>query len=209
MLRGILPVAAAAALLAAGCDSNTGPIFPLTVGNVWHTESSLLEGQTGSDLDTSATTVTTTTASQKDSLTNGKEVVSLSTETTTRERSPDSTYTTTSVSFLREENGVIMFYGALDDTVGDTLMMSEPAVGQTWSPGPATSVVIGQENVSVPAGTYKKAWKVKTISNFGFLTIEIFSWYARGVGNVKNHYEITYEDQNQVFDEELTSATIK
>jgi hypothetical protein len=209
MLRGILTVAAAAALLAAGCDSNTGPIWPLTVGSTWHTESSLLEGPAGSDLDTAATATTITTASAKDSLTNGKEVVRISTETTTRERSPETTYTTTSVSFLREEDGVIMFYGALDDTVGDTLMMSEPAVGQTWSPGPATSIVIGQENVTVPAGTYKKAWKVKTISNIGFLTLEMFSWYARGVGNVRNHYEITYEDQTQVYDEELTSATIK
>jgi hypothetical protein len=209
MLKAILTVAAASALLAVGCDSNTGSIFPMTVGSVWHTQSSVLDGATPDALDTSATVVTTTTVSEKDSLANGKEVVRFTSEATVHQRSPESTYTTTSVSLLREENGVILSYGALDDTIGDTLLMSEPEVGQSWSPGLATSLVIGQEDVTVPAGTYKKAWKVKTITNLGIITFDMFSWYARGVGNVKNHYEATYEGLTQVFDEELTSVTIK
>jgi hypothetical protein len=211
MLRRTLLVAAAAAaaLVGVGCDSNPGPIFPMTIGSVWHTESSTLQGTTTAALDTSETALTTTTVSESASLANGKGVVKLTSETTIHQFSPDSTYTATAVILLNEENGVIMTYGALDDTVGDTLMMSEPEVGQTWSPGLATSVVIGQEDVTVPAGTYKKAWKVKTITNIGFITLEMFSWYARGVGNVRNHYEATYEGQSQVFDEELTSATIK
>ncbi len=209
MLKAVLTVAAASALLAVGCDSNTGPIFPMTIGSTWHTESSLLEGAAIAALDTIETAVATTIASEKASLANGKEVLKFTNETTVHQRSPESTYTTTSYWLLREEGGVIRFYAALDDTVGDTVMMSEPAVGQTWSMGVGTSLVIGQEDVAVPAGTYKKAWKVKTVSNLGIVTLEMYSWYARGVGNVKNHQEANYEGRNQVFDEELTSATIK
>jgi hypothetical protein len=210
-VRRTLTVAAiaAAALTGIGCNPNAGSIFPMTLGSVWHTESCLLEGQTVAALDTFETDVTTTTALEKTNLTNGKEVVKFQSESTVHLRTPDSTYTTTSYSLLREENGAILSYGALDDTTGDTVMMSSPAVGQSWSPGPATAIVVGQEDVTVPAGTYKKAWKVKIITNIGGVTVEMFNWYARGVGNVKMHYEGEYQGYSQVFDEELTSATIK
>jgi hypothetical protein len=210
MIRMLIVAATAAALLAgASCNSNAGSILPTTVGSTWHTESSTLEGTTTAALDTIETAVTTTTVSEKANLTNGKEVVKFTSETTVHQRTPDSTYTTSSYWWLREEAGVIRFYAALDDTVGDTVMMSEPAVGQSWNMEVGTSMVVGQEDVTVPAGTYKKAWKVKTVMNLGIITVDVYSWYARGVGNVKNHQETEYQSQSQVYDEELTSATIK
>jgi hypothetical protein len=45
--------------------------------------------------------------------------------------------------------------------------------------------------------------------NIGGVTVAMFNWYARGVGNVKMQYEGTYQSYSQVYDEELTSATIK
>jgi hypothetical protein len=205
----LVAATAAAVLTGIGCNPDAGPIFPMTIGSVWHTESCLLEGQAVVALDTFETDVTTTTAFEKANLTNGKEVARFKSESTIHLRTPDSTYTTTSYSLLGEEDGAILSYGALDDTTGDTVMMSSPAVGQSWSPGPATAIVVGQEDVTVPAGTYKKAWKVKVITNIGGVTVEMFNWYARGVGNVKMHYEGEYQGYSQVFDEELTSATIK
>jgi hypothetical protein len=210
MLRGILTAAAAAAaiLVWLGCDANNGPIYPMSVGSVWHTESYVLEGTTTAALDTVQTAVTTTTATAKVNLDNGKEAVRFATERTTH-FSTDSTVTDTLSTFVREEDGAIIVHSSLSDSVGDTLMMAEPEIGQSWSPGFGTSLVVGQEDVTVPARTYRKAWKVKTIMSFGIFSIEVYSWYARGTGNVKNHYEFTYEGQNQVYDEELTSATIK
>lgn len=205
----IAAVIAAVALAVTGCDPNAGSIFPMTIGSVWHTESCLLEGQTGAALDTFETDVTTTTALEKASLANGKEVVKFESESTVHLRMPDSTYTMTGYSLLGEEDGAILSYGALDDTIGDTVMMSSPAVGQNWNQGPATAIVVGQEDVTVAAGTYKKAWKVKTVTNIGGVTVQMFSWYARGVGNVKIHYEGEYQGYSQVYDEELTSATVK
>ncbi len=211
MVQRMLLVAAtvAVALTGVNCNSDTGSIFPMTIGSVWHTESYLLVGQTVASLDTFETGVTTTTALEKANLTTGTEVVRFKHESTVRLHTLDSTYTATAYSLMREEGDVILSFGTLDDTIGDTVMMTNPAVGQSWSQGPATAIVTDQEPVTVAAGTYKKAWKVKTIANIGGVTVQAFSWYARGVGNVKTHYEGEYQGYSQVYNEELTSATIK
>ena len=210
MRRALIVAAVAAAVLVwLGCDANNGPVYPMSVGSVWHTEYYALEGTTTAALDTIQTGVTTTTATAKVNLDNGKEAVQFTTERTIHLRSPDSTFTETYSTFMREEDGAIILHSALSDSVGDTLMMAEPEVGQSWSQGPATAIVVGQEDVTVAAGTYKKAWKVKTITNIGGVTVQMFSWYARGVGNVKMHYEGEYQGYSQVYNEELTSASIK
>jgi hypothetical protein len=205
----LVAATAAAVLTGISCNPNAGSIFPMTIGSVWHRESYLLEGQAGATLDTFETGVTTTTAFEKASLTNGKEVVKFKSESTIHLRTLDSTYTTTGDSLLRQEEGAILIYGALDDTIGDTVIMSSPAVGQSWSTGPATSIIVDQGDVTVAAGTYKKAWEIKTITNIGGVTVEMHSWYARGVGKVKMHGEGEYQGYSAVYNEELTSATIK
>jgi hypothetical protein len=211
ILRQILGFAAfaAAALTGTSCSPDAGSIFPMAIGSVWNTESCLLAGQATAALDTFETSVTMTTALEKVNLTNGKEVVKFRSESAVHLRAPDSTYTTTSYSLLREEAGAILSFGALDDTTGDTVIMVDPTVGQSWNQGSATAVVVGQEDVTVPAGTYRKAWKVKTVTNVGGITVVMFSWYARGVGNVKIRYEGEYQGYAQVYNQELTSATIK
>jgi hypothetical protein len=211
IVRRMLLVAAtaAAALTGTSCNPNAGSIFPMTIGSTWSTESYTLAGPTGGALDTSETGVTTTTALEKANLTNGKEVVRFRHESTVHVFEPDSSYSTTTYTLLREEDDVIMVYAALDDTIGDTLMMVNPAVGQDWGQGIATAIIVGQEDVTVPAGTYKKAWKVKTVANLGIMTVEVLTWYARGIGNVKMHSETEFLGSIDVIDEELTSATIK
>jgi hypothetical protein len=200
---------AAATLTFVGCNADSGSIFPLTLGSAWNTESHSLGGPSGGVLDTSQTAVTTTTALEKAVLTNGKEVVRFRHESSVHEFDPDSSYSSTTETLLREEDDVIMVHAALDDTIGDTLMMLNPAVGQNWGQGIATAIVVGQEDVTVPAGTYKKAWKVKTVANLGVVTVEVHTWYAKGVGNVKMHSEAEFMGSVEVIDEELTSATIK
>ncbi len=211
MVRRTLLVAATAVAVLTGinCNPNAGSIFPMTIGSVWHRESYLLEGPSMAALDTFETSVTTTTAFEKVRLINGKEVVKFKGESAVHLRAPDSTYTTNGDTLLGEEEAAILFYDALEDTTGDTVMMSSPAVGQSWSTGPATSIIMDQEDVTVAAGTYKKAWKVKTITNIGGVTVELYSWYARGVGRVKMHGEGEYQGYAAVYHEELTAATIK
>jgi hypothetical protein len=41
-----------------------------------------------------------------------------------------------------------------------------------------------EESVTVTAGTFT-AWKLKTVTTRGDLTVTLFTWYAPGVGIVK------------------------
>jgi len=210
-VRRVLTVVAIAAVALTGtsCNPDAGSIFPMTIGSVWNTEFYVLQGTTAAALDTVQTGVTMSTAAEKVNLTNGKEVVKFRNENTVHNFVPESTFSTTSYSYMREEDDAILSYAAPDDTTGDTVMMSNPAVGQSWSQGPLTAIVVGQEDVTVAAGTYRNAWKVKLVSNVGGATIELFSWSARGTGNVKMYHEGEQAGFSQVFSQELTSATIK
>ena len=68
-----------------------------------------------------------------------------------------------------------------------------PRVGQTWSWSPAdsafelkiTSKWTGEETIKVPAGTYK-AWKLQTTTTGEDSEITSYTWYAPGVGVVRN-----------------------
>ena len=130
-------------------------------------------------------------------------------DTTTHTRTPDTTISTTGYFYMAEVGDTIKSYTSLDDTTGTSTLMSNPAAGQTWTEGTTTATVVGQEDVTVTAGTYKGAWKVKLSVSHGGLAFDIYEWYARGTGMVKVHYDASYGGSERVFDEELTSATIK
>ncbi|MCX6841049.1 MAG: hypothetical protein NTX53_02015 [candidate division WOR-3 bacterium] len=204
-----LSTIAAVALLGTSCTPSGGPIYPMTIGSVWNMSSYTLYGTTLASLDTMTTGTQTNTALEKANLSNGREVVKFKNDATVHYKALDTTITTTSYSYVAEVGDTIFSYTSLDDTIGTPVMRSNPAAGQTWAEGSVIATVVGQENVTVAAGTYRKAWKIKTITNIGGVTVEMFSWYARGVGNVKMHYEGEYQGHSQVFNEELTSATIK
>jgi hypothetical protein len=210
----ILSAVAAVALLGTSCNPNAGDISPLSVGSVWNMEMLLLSGTTLASLDTAQTGTGVNTAVEKTTLSNGKEVIKFKSESTTIIHRPDplsdTTITTTNISYYREEGDWILGYSALDDTTGDTMMVSTPTVGKTWSQSAyATATVVGQEDVTVKAGTYKNAWKVKLVSTAGGYITEIYSWYAKGTGMVKMHYEFAMGGYTQVYNQELTSATVK
>ena len=68
-----------------------------------------------------------------------------------------------------------------------------PRVGQAWSWSPAdsafdlkiTSKWVGEESIKVTAGTFK-AWKLQTVTTGEETEITSFTWYAPGVGVVRN-----------------------
>jgi len=165
-----------------------------------------LAGPVTPSLDTFLTGTVVTTAIDKATLTSGEEVVRFRNDATVHRRSPDSTYTITTYTCYREDGDWILGYSALDDTTADTVMVTGPSVGKTWHQGTATAEVIGQDDVSVPAGTYRDAWVVRVTSDQG---IEMYSWYAKGTGLVRLHYAWAYQGYGQDYRQELTSATIK
>ena len=76
-MRRILALAAiaAVALLGTSCNPNANDIYPMSVGSVWNLEMLLLSGTTLASLDTAQTGTSVSTAVEKTTLTNGKEVV--------------------------------------------------------------------------------------------------------------------------------------
>ena len=109
---------------------------------------------------------------------------------------------------MAEVGDSLKSYTSLNDTIGMIRDVAEPGsqpdVAGQWR-DPAT--VIGQEDVSVAAGTYKGAWKVQ-VGRPGAAQ-GIYQWFARGTGMVKQYEDNTNLGYELVYDEELTSATIK
>ncbi len=205
----VLAAIAAVTLTGMNCSPAANDIFPMSVGSVWKMDVLSMTGTTIASLDTASTGTVVKTAVDKTNLATGKEVVVYRYETTTHLRTPDSTYTNTTYVYCREDGDWILVYSSLDDTTADTVMVTSPSVGKTWHEGSATKEVVGQEDVTVPAGTYKSAWKAKLTAGQDGYTLEAYYWYAKGAGLVKYSYVWTYQGQSKVYSEELTSATIK
>jgi hypothetical protein len=207
----VLALAAAIALMGISCTSPTGPIYPMTVGSVWNMSTTTLYGAIGAALDTWSTSTITITAQQEATLANGKEVTKLENEETIHDRSQDTaTVTQTSYSYVAEVGDSILSYVNTSDTIGTTVLRSTPAVGQTWSErSGATATVVGQEDVTVAAGTYKGAWKVKVATTIIDAPVDMYEWYARGTGLVKDSFDLSAMGTETNYRSELTSATIK
>ena len=201
----VLAVVAAVALLGTACPGpSAGSIFPMTVGNVWNRSHYMLYG-TAQPLDTWETGTITMTALAKANLANGREVVEFKQDNTFHYTHPDSTVIDTAYMYMAEVGDSVKSYTSLNDTIGMIVMLLNPAANQTWQDSGATATVIGQEDVSVAAGTYKGAWKVQ----LGTGSQGLYQWFARGTGMVKQHEDNTNLGYELVYDEELTSATIK
>lgn len=205
----VLAAIAAMALTGMSCSPASSDVFPMSVGSVWKMDILFTSVPTNGPTDTMETGTIVTTAGEKATLATGKEVVSYRRDTTVHLRSPDSTRTSTSYVYYREDGDWVLGYASLDDTTADTVMVTTPSVGKTWQQGTATMEVVGQEDVTVPAGTYKGAWKVKFSASAGGTTFNMYYWYAKGTGLVKFYHEWTYTGFSHIYTEELTSTTIK
>jgi len=187
-------------LVGAGCKSKSKDIMPLTVGNAWTYEGYMLQST-----DTVATTTMNVKVEKTATLTSGESVFEMSTTSAMHLRTPDTTITTTSTSYAREAGDAILSYTSLSDSTGDTVIMTDLSVGKKWTSGSGTDEVIAQENVTVGAGTYSDAWKIKgTISGD-----VMYEWFAPGVGLVKTDGTSEEQDVTYTIHSELTEVTIK
>lgn len=206
MKRLIITAALAAFLLFGfGCGPAAGDIFPMTVGSVWNMDALATVGPAVASLDTFQTGTVVVTAAEKATLATGEEVVKFTTDVTIHQRMPESTYTIATHSYYREDGGWILSYAALDDSTADTTLVANPSVGRTWRQGAATAEVVGQEEITVPAGNYRNAWKVKVTGSGNVM----FYWYAAGVGMIRWYLESEELGVKWTNNAELTSATIK
>lgn len=195
----VLAAVAAVALLGTSCKSKSSDIYPMSVGSVWNYDL-LVTASTTAAVETLATGTMVNTAVEKATLPSG-DGVKFKADLSVTSKTPDTTWTLTTYSYAREAGDWILSYSDLSDSTGDTVMMTTLAVGKKWHQGDGTAEVMVQEDVTVKAGTYKSAWKVK-LTNSG---VDEFYWYAKGTGLVK--MEGPQDDATMTF--ELTKATIK
>lgn len=143
MLAGVM-------LLVIGCgDGGGSEYYPLTVGSTWDYRAIVTMTMYLPD---TVTTVDTTTVSteitEETTLDNGTEVVEQMTITDM------GTIVDTSYSYLRDTGDELLMYSDKADTTADTAAVYPLEAGKTWIMEGDTVEVIGEESVTVPAGTW-------------------------------------------------------
>ncbi|MEO0083598.1 MAG: hypothetical protein ABIK33_04355 [candidate division WOR-3 bacterium] len=194
-----------------GCGLFGGPdYFPLKKGNIWK-YAGMTTVETSLGVDTTSKIFHTSEITADDQKIGGKKVFTMTTRDSILTFNPDTFYVSTNTSYLRETDNAILTYSSLLDNDPDTTLMTDLKENKTWRQiiGSDTVVytVLNKEDVTVPAKTYKNAWKIKAVWNSG---TPLYYWYADGTGLIKYYYE--YSPYSTVTIRswfELTQATIK
>ncbi|MEO0049518.1 MAG: hypothetical protein ABIK23_06725 [candidate division WOR-3 bacterium] len=214
MKKVMFVMLAGAAILLLSCDIFGGKeenYFPTTVGSKWDYTSVILLETSGTDAtpDTIQTMTINLLANKKDKLDSGEDVTEMVATVTTHIYSPtETTYTSTDTSYVQETSNAVLTYESKSDTAPDTSLVIPLAKDKTWHVNAdVIAKVLDQEDITVTAGTYKKAWKIEqTVTS---LADKQYYWYANNVGMVKAYWEQDYGTAKVTFSMELTSATIK
>lgn len=206
-MKRLLAITAVAVVLlvGAGCKSKSKDVFPMTVGSTWAYEGYVSAESTLAAADTVATTTLNIKVERETSLESGETVVEISRVTSLHILASGSTLTDTAMEYCRDVGDVILSYSSLSDSTADTVMMNDLSVGKTWVMGAGTAEVTAQEAVTVPAGSYSDAWKVKVT----YTGNEWTNWVAPGVGLVKTANTYQESGTTYVAHSELTEVTIK
>lgn len=210
-MKGTIVIAAViAALCAIGCDSvKPDNYYPMGTGSTWsYTMWSTLE-TTGESVDTMMTGTTEVEVTGTRQLTAGGDVAEfVSTVTSyTRLPMPDTTVEV-DTQYVRDAGDYILAYESLDDAEPDTVLPADLAENKSWHANDSTLMTAeAQEDVTVAAGTFEQAWRVKIDLGSGS---EVKQWVANHVGLVKLHME--FEPQSGYKFEshtELVSSDVK
>jgi hypothetical protein len=197
----LLPVIAL--IISCGGDDAEN-FFPLTVGNVWNYD--LLYTMMGVDT-TEYTGTSTTEITQETTLDNDIAVFEQVTTTVWDDTSMTDWVDTT---YIQETEDYILIYNDLADTEPDTSLALPFEAGNTWTvyadtADTMTAEVIGQDDVTVPAGSYTDCWDVEYTS----LGQTQDDWFAMDVGVVRQHMLTGVAPFLNELTRELTSATIQ
>jgi hypothetical protein len=200
-LMWLLPLVA----LIVSCGGEEDEYLPLAVGNVWNYDMTYLM-ITNDTLQTAGTSVTEVTG--ETTLDNDVDVLEY-VETMTWDDTllvPNSVDT----SYLLENDDYLLIYDDLADTLPDTSLVLPIEQGNAWvvyadSVDTLTAEVVGQETVTVPAGTYDDCWDIEYTS----LGQTQHNWFALDVGIVKHFMQVVDQNMTVEFTRELTSYDLQ
>jgi len=164
-------------IIGCGGDDVTN-YFPLTVGNEWNYDMTM----TMTDPDTTITETGTveleiTAETTLDNDTEVFEMIMIMTENTT---------TFADTSYIEETEDYLLQYSNKAATVPNDTMLALPLeTGKTWD----DYEVMGQKNVTVPAGTFNDCWEIRGVDED-----TMYMYVAPNVGMVKMSQKGTEPD---------------
>lgn len=175
--------------------------FPMGVGSTWNYSWMVIVTVGGGAPDTTSETVKTV-AKATDQI-GSEEVVMFITELSDKDTEFETTY-------VKKTDDDIIVYSSKTDTTPDRVMALPLEANKTWTVNEGyTARAIGRESVTVPAGTYGKAWKIEYSLVTDSDTLKFHQWFAAGTGFVKYHSARSDSLMSMTMKQELTSATIK
>ena len=190
-------------VLITGCGGDDGTnYFPLTVGNEWNYDMTMTEIIV---IDTVTSDTTVVTATNECEIT---AETTLDNSTAVFEMISTMTFEDTLIpgfadtSYIEETEDYILMYDTKAATVPDDTMLALPLeTGKTW----ADCEVMGQENITVPAGTFNDCWKIREVDNGDTL----YTYMALDVGMVKWTQSEIEADTTMDMLMELETYTVK
>jgi len=208
MFKKIVFAVIAIAIVATGCslfDFGGGDIMPLTVGSYWNMKSTM----TTTPVDTTDTVTvdylySRTEITEKITLGNGKEASVYKSGITDSLYVFDTLYS--GIKYFIKEDTAYFSYDSLNQTTGDYQGPVKVDIGTVWNSGTMKFEVTAKENVTVPAETFKNAYKVAMITA---ANDTIWQWIASGKGNVKQSMTMTSSTQTTQLITELMAYEVK
>ncbi|UCD06590.1 MAG: hypothetical protein JSV98_04985 [candidate division WOR-3 bacterium] len=186
-------------------ESDGENYFPLAVGNIWNYNIVYRMIMT---TDTTQYTGTSTTEITRETILNSnidvlEQVTTTLWDDTTMTDHVDTTY-------LLSDGDRMLIYNDLADTDPDTGLVFPFEQGSTWTvyadtTDTLTAEVLGQDDITVPAGTYSDCWDVR----FTSLGQTQDNWFAEGVGIVRYHMITLTPAMTTELTKELVSSTIQ
>lgn len=162
-------------IIGCGGDDVTN-YYPLTVDNEWNYDMTMTEIIVIDTVTSDTTVVTGTNASEitaETTLDNGTEVFEMI-MTMTFDNTLIPGFADT--SYVKETEDYLLSYSNKSDTAPDTMLALPLETGKTW----ADYEVMGQENITVPAGTFNDCWEIREVDED-----TVYMYVALDIGMVK------------------------
>lgn len=175
-------------IIGCGGDEAGTVFFPLSVDNVWHysmtmtrttpTDTTVMSGTYDQEI------IAETTLDNGTAVFEERSIMTLEIDTLT-------TNVDTIIDYIEETEDFLLVYDTKTETVPDTVAVLPPETGTTWNVDDSTTAeYIGQETVTVHAGTFSNCWKMVHIT---LPNDTMWHYLAENVGGVKTNM-ISVED---------------
>jgi len=207
MFKKIIFVVIVITIIATGCslfNFGGGDLIPLSVGNYWNMKLTMKESMGGTVV-SDTTVYVRSEIIGKVTLANGKEAFAY------KSGMANSSYSFDTMSvftiYITKEDTAYFSYVSLSQVTGDYQLPVKIDVGTGWYANDMKNEVTAKENVTVPAGTFKNAYKIAITTTTSNDTS--WEWVAPGNGDIKGYMQYGDSSYSSEMTYELTGYKVK